>query len=158
VGQRILVPLMSTFFNHTIVFLVITFGICKNTLGKDLSLRDCHRLMPGRRLPTFSKACYIMTMGFAVVTIAWFYVWLGIEPSSAFRIVLAPGPLYVVLVKIMICRVFRNTILGSFSKVPVLQSNDSTSESHIALDGSISWNSRHETSDVAVTDFGQPSC
>jgi len=151
VGQRILVPLMTTFFNHTILFLAITFGICKNTIGKDLSLRDCLRLMPERRLPTFSKACYIITMGFVVVTIAWFYVWLGIEPSSAFRIALAPGPLYVVLVNIMICRVFRNTKLGLHGKVPVLQSNDFMSESHTSLDGSISWNSRHEASDVAVT-------
>lgn len=56
VGQRILAPLIATFFNHTIVFLAITLGVCKNTIGKDLSLRDCLRLMLGRRLATFSKA------------------------------------------------------------------------------------------------------
>ena len=91
-------------------------------------------------------------MGIAVVTIVWFYVWLGIEQTSAFRIALTPP--YVVLVNIMICRVFRNTKLGLYSKVLVLQSDDSTSEtptSSTALNGSISWNSRHEATDVAVT-------
>jgi hypothetical protein len=82
-------------------------------------------------------------MGFAVVTIAWFAVWLGIEPSSAFRIALAPP--YVVLMNIMICRVFRNTKLGLYSKGP-----DSTSETRNALNGSISWNSRHEATNVAL--------
>ena len=88
-------------------------------------------------------------MGIAVVTIAWFYVWLGIEPSSSFRIALAPP--YVVLANIMICCVYRNTKLGLYNKVPALQSNDTPSETHTALNGSISWNSRHEATDVAVT-------
>ena len=88
-------------------------------------------------------------MVIAVVTIVWFYVWLGIEPTSAFRIALTPP--YVVLVNIMICRVFRNTKLGVYSKVPVLQiNNDSISETQIALNGSVSWNSRLEATDVAV--------
>jgi hypothetical protein len=58
VGQRILAPFITSFFNHTIVFLAITFGVCKNTIGKnsDLTLKDCFRLMLGRSLPTFSKA------------------------------------------------------------------------------------------------------
>lgn len=56
VGQRILAPFITTFVNHTIVFLAITLGVCKNTIGKDLSLRDCLRLMFGRRFLTFSKA------------------------------------------------------------------------------------------------------
>ena len=55
-GQRILAPFITSFFNHTIVFLAITFGVCKNTIGEDLTLRDCIRLMLGRNLPTFSKA------------------------------------------------------------------------------------------------------
>lgn len=178
VGQRILAPFITTFINHTIVFLAITFGVCKNTIGKDLSLRDCLRLMFGRRFITFSKAllhdsqvCYMwvffffprtfgscmlinlepsISMGIAVVTITWFCVWLRVEPSSSFRIALAPP--YVVLVNILICRVFRNTKLGLYSKVPVLpvQSPDPTSETHIGLNGSISWNSRHETTDVAL--------
>ena len=89
-------------------------------------------------------------MGIAIVTITWFFVWLGIEPSSSFRIALIP--LYVVLVNIMICRVFRNTKLGLYSKVPVLQPNELrlSSETHTALIGSISWNSRREATDVGV--------
>jgi len=148
VGQRIMAPVITTFFNHTIVFLAITFGVCKNTIGKDLSLRDCFRLMLGRRLSTFTRAllhdsqvCYIMTMGVAVVTIAWFFVWLGIEPSSSFRILLAPP--YIVMVNIMICRVFRNTKLGVYSKVSALQSND--------LNSSISWNPRRKATDISMT-------
>ena len=92
-----------------------------------------------------------ITMGTAVVTIIWFYVWLGVEPSSAFRIALAPP--YVVLVNIMICRVFRNTKLGLYSKVPVLYSNNDPmsdlSHTTTALNGSISWNSRHEPTEVS---------
>jgi hypothetical protein len=82
-------------------------------------------------------------MGIAVVTIVWFYVWLGIEPSSAFRIALAPP--YVVLVNIMICRVFRNTKLGLYSKAPTsaMQSNrDSKLHTPASSNGSIPWNPR----------------
>jgi hypothetical protein len=87
-------------------------------------------------------------MGTAVVAIVWFFAWLGIEPSSAFRIALTPP--YVVLVNIMICRVFRNTKLGLYSKVPVLHSNDLTSEMHTALNGS-TWNLRHKSTDNNAT-------
>lgn len=55
-GQRILAPVITTFVNHTVVFLAIALGVCRNTIGKDLSIRDCLRLMFGRRLSTFSKA------------------------------------------------------------------------------------------------------
>ena len=99
-----------------------------------------------------TKPKHRISMGVAVVTITWFYVWLRIEPSSAFRIALTSP--YVVLVNIMICRVFRNTKLGLYSKVPMfLQSNDPTTvETHsTGLNGSISWNSRHEATDVAMT-------
>jgi hypothetical protein len=156
VGQRVLAPIITTFFNHTIVFLAIAFGVCKNTIGKDLSLGDCLRLMFGRRLRTFTNAllhdsqvCYIITMGIAVVTIVWFFVWMGIEPSSAFRIALTPP--YVVLVNILICRVFRNTKLGLYSKVSALQSNDYTSETHTAApNSSTSWKFRREATDVTA--------
>ena len=87
-------------------------------------------------------------MGTAVVTIAWFYVWLGIEPSSAFRIALTPP--YVVLVNIMICRVFRNTKLGLYSKAPP-SNRDSKLQTYPALNGSISWNSKDDATDVALT-------
>jgi hypothetical protein len=58
VGQRIMAPFITSFFNHTMVFLAITLGVCKNTIGKDsdLTLMDYLRLILGRSLPTFSKA------------------------------------------------------------------------------------------------------
>ena len=49
-------PFITIFFNHTAVFLAITYGICKNTFGKDLTPRDRIWLMLGQRLPTFLKA------------------------------------------------------------------------------------------------------
>lgn len=87
-------------------------------------------------------------MGTAVVTLVWFFVWLGIEPSSAFRVALTPP--YVVVTNILICRVFRNTNLGLYGKVSV-QSNDFMSETYTAPNSSISWNSRREATDVTVT-------
>ena len=87
-------------------------------------------------------------MGIAISTIIWFYVWLEIEPTSAFQIALAPP--YVVLVNIMICRVFRNTKLGLYSKVP-LPSNDSKPQPRNSLVGTVSWNSRHDATDTAMT-------
>lgn len=81
VDQRILAPFITTFINHTIVFLAITFGVCKNTIGKDLSLRDCLRLMFGRRFITFSKAllhdsqvCYMWVFFFFFPNIWKLYV------------------------------------------------------------------------------------
>jgi len=156
VGRKILAPFITSFVNHTIVFLAITLGVCKNTLGRNLTLRDCFWLMLGRGLPTFSKAllhdsqvCYIITMGIAITTIAWFCIWQDIEPTSAFRIGLAS--LYVVLVNIMICRVFRNTKLGLYNRVSLPPSYDSKSQAHSTpLNGPISWNSRHEATDTAT--------
>ena len=56
VGKSVLAPFVTTFFNHTFVFLAITYGICRNTLGRDLSFRNCIQLMVGKDLSTFSKA------------------------------------------------------------------------------------------------------
>lgn len=56
VGNLILVPIMTSFVNHAIVFFAITLGVCKNTIGRDLTVRDCIRLMFGKSSPTFSKA------------------------------------------------------------------------------------------------------
>lgn len=55
-GQLILAPFIVAVINHTLVFLGITYGICKNTLRGDLTLRDGVMLMLGKSLPTFSKA------------------------------------------------------------------------------------------------------
>lgn len=56
VGQRILAPTITTIINHIIVFLAIALGVCKNTIGKDLSIGDCLRLMVGKRFRTFTNA------------------------------------------------------------------------------------------------------
>jgi hypothetical protein len=55
-GSLILAPFITNVFNQTIVFLAITYGVCKNTLGGDLTFRDGILLMLGKSLPTFSKA------------------------------------------------------------------------------------------------------
>ena len=47
---------ITTFFNHTGVFLAITYGVCKNTIEGDLAFTENIRSMLGKRLPTFSKA------------------------------------------------------------------------------------------------------
>lgn len=56
VRERLMAPFIVTFINHAVVFLAITFGVCKNTIGRNLTLRDCMRLMLGKGLPTLSKA------------------------------------------------------------------------------------------------------
>ncbi|KAF8801149.1 hypothetical protein BYT27DRAFT_7198453 [Phlegmacium glaucopus] len=154
VGPLIVAPIITSFLNHVVVFFAITLGVCKNTLGRGLTIRDCIRLMFGRGLSTFSKAllhesqvCYIIVMVIAAIAITWFYVWLAIEPTTAFRIAIAP--LYVVLVNIMICRVFRNTKLGLYNKIPH-RSHDSKSQSHTApnSNSTTSWNSRYESADA----------
>ena len=47
---------ITTFFNHTAVFLAITYGVCKNTIDEDLAFTENICLMLGKNLPTFSKA------------------------------------------------------------------------------------------------------
>ena len=54
-GQTIPAPFITTFFSHTAVFLAITYGVCKNTIGGDLAFRENIHLMLGKKLPTFSK-------------------------------------------------------------------------------------------------------
>jgi len=142
--QLVLAPFVTSFVNHIIVFLAITYGVCKNTIGRDLGFRDCVWLMFGKGLPTFSKAllhdsqlCYILTMGITITTVVWFQVWLAQQSSSPFRLALVSP--YFTLVNIMICRVFRNTKLGLYSKVPV-QPNDSK-RTHGG--GMSAWSSRY---------------
>ena len=55
-GRLILAPFIVAVVNHTLVFMAITYGICKNTLRGDLTLRHGIMLMFGKSLPTFSKA------------------------------------------------------------------------------------------------------
>jgi hypothetical protein len=52
-GRLILAPFIVV---HTLVFMAITYGICKNTLSGDLTFRHGIMLMLGKSLPTFSKA------------------------------------------------------------------------------------------------------
>jgi hypothetical protein len=56
VGPTIPSLFITTFVNHTAIFLAITYGVCKNTIDGDLAFRENIRLMLGKRLPTFSKA------------------------------------------------------------------------------------------------------
>ena len=55
-GQLILAPFIVNVVNHTLVFMAITYGICKNTLRGDLTLKHGIMVMFGKSLPTFSKA------------------------------------------------------------------------------------------------------
>lgn len=77
-------------------------------------------------------------MGFAIIAITWFSVCMKIQPDSGFQISIVPP--YAVLVNVMICRVFRNTKLGLYTKVPV-QYNDPKSQIDTAPNSIISWNS-----------------
>ena len=55
-GRLILAPFIVAVVNHTLVFMGITYGICKNTLRGDLTFSHGVMLMLGKSLPTFSKA------------------------------------------------------------------------------------------------------
>ena len=55
-GRLILAPFIANVVNHTLVFMAITYGICKNTLRGDLTFKHGILLMLGKSLPTFSKA------------------------------------------------------------------------------------------------------
>ena len=55
-GQLIQAPFIAATVNHTLAFMAITYGICKNTLRGDLTFRHGIMLMLGKSLPTFSKA------------------------------------------------------------------------------------------------------
>ena len=55
-GRLILAPFIVAVGNHTLVFMAITYGICKNTLRGDLTFGHGIMLMLGKSLPTFSKA------------------------------------------------------------------------------------------------------
>jgi hypothetical protein len=55
-GRLVLVPFIVGVVNHTLVFMAITYGVCKNTLSGDLTFRHGVNVMLGKSLPTFSKA------------------------------------------------------------------------------------------------------
>ena len=55
-GQLILAPFIVAVVNHTLVFMAITYGICKNTLRGDLTFKHGTMVMLGKSLPTFSRA------------------------------------------------------------------------------------------------------
>ena len=83
-------------------------------------------------------------MGIAVVTIAWFLRLAGdwtlfILPHCTSPVTRRFGEHH------DLPRFFRSTKLGPYSKVP------STSETHTALNGLISWKSRHEATEVSFT-------
>jgi hypothetical protein len=49
-------PFIVAVANHTLIVIAITYGICKNTLGGDLTFRHGIMLMLGKSLPMFSRA------------------------------------------------------------------------------------------------------
>ena len=55
-GGLIPVPFIVAVVNHTLIVIAITYGVCMNTLGRDLTFRDGVMHMLGKSLPTFSKA------------------------------------------------------------------------------------------------------
>ena len=55
-GQLIIAPFIVAVVNHTLVFMAITYGVCKNTLRGDLTFKHGIMVMLGKSLPTFSKA------------------------------------------------------------------------------------------------------
>ena len=55
-GRLIPAPFIVAVVNHTLIVIAITYGICKNTLGGDLTFRHGIMLMLGKSLPTFSRA------------------------------------------------------------------------------------------------------
>jgi len=121
-GRFFPLPFIVAVINHTLIVLAITFGICKNTLGGDLTFRHGIMLMLGKTLPTFSRALlhdsqisYIMIAGVSVVALIWANKWHDYQPSP-FGI--APMAPYLVLVTILTGRVYRNTKLGLYDMVP----------------------------------------
>jgi hypothetical protein len=123
-GPLVLAPFITGFFNQTVIFLAITYGLCKNTLSRDedQTFRNGILLMLGKSLPTFSKELlhdsqisYLIIMFISGVTLAWVYVWreIQVELNSTFRIALVPP--FLALVTILICRVHRNTKLDLYS-------------------------------------------
>jgi len=143
-GPIFLTPWISVFVNQTAIFLAITYGVCKNTLGGDLTFRDGIPLMLGKGLPTFSRAlihdsqiCNIVIMSSCATTLPWVYSWSTIQPTSAFRLALVAP--FISTITILICRVHRNTKLGLYSKV-VLPFNDPKLQTRAAKKGMVPRN------------------
>jgi len=150
-SEFIMAPFITSFFNHAVVFLAITYGVCRNTIGRDLNFRDCVGLMLGKSSLMFSKALlhdsqvsYIIIMGIALTTLVWYHVCMNLEVNTQFQLALVMP--YVALVNVMICRVFRSTKLGLYSKVWV-QSNNSNSKTHADRIGTVSWSSSDAASE-----------
>jgi len=155
-GPLIMAPFIVAVVNHTLVFMAITYGICKNTLRGDLTFRHGTMVMLGKSLPTFSKALlhasqisYILIMLISIIALIWVNSWPDNQPASAFRIAsMAP---YLALVTILNGRVYRNTKLGLYNSVS-RQSIDPKSQRHAAysmLSGSS--HSAAEPIPIAVT-------
>jgi len=132
-------PLIVAVCNHTLIVIAITYGICKNTLGGDLTFRHGIMAMLGKSLPTFSRALlhdsqisYIMIAGISVIALIWSYIWPNHLPSPLNIAAMAP---YFVLVTILTGRVHRNTKLGLYN-MDSRQSNDPKTQSFIMFAGS----------------------
>ena len=56
-GRLVQAPFIVAVINHTLIVMAITYGVCKNTLGRDHWQTFGHGIMAmlGKSLPTFSK-------------------------------------------------------------------------------------------------------
>ena len=54
-GQLVPAPFIVAVVNHTLIVMAITYGVCKNTLGRDQTFGHGIMAMLGKSLPTFSK-------------------------------------------------------------------------------------------------------
>ena len=55
-GRLVPAPFIVAVVNHTLIVIAITYGVCRNTLGRDMTFGHGIMVMLGKSLPTFSRA------------------------------------------------------------------------------------------------------
>ena len=55
-GRLVPAPFIVAAINHTLIVIAISYGVCRNTLGRDMTFRHGIMAMLGKSLPTFSRA------------------------------------------------------------------------------------------------------
>ena len=55
-GRLIPAPFLAAAVNHTLIVIAISYGVCRNTLGRNMTFRHGVMAMLGKSLPTFSRA------------------------------------------------------------------------------------------------------
>ncbi|KAF8806081.1 hypothetical protein BYT27DRAFT_7191383, partial [Phlegmacium glaucopus] len=111
--------------NDTLVFLAITWRLCANSYVPRTVRNSVRVLILGDYLPVFSKAMlqegqvyYLITVTITLVTV----IMLCIQTIPPILQVIFVLP-NVVIMNIMACRVFRNTMLGSFREGEISSSS-----------------------------------